>query len=87
MYEEKDTWPFKCPECGEEFAKEIGWLKAQYPTISIKCPGVINELGPICCPQTLMYRAEEFSSALIEAKAGRYDPWSVWVRRPARSSS
>jgi hypothetical protein len=29
MYDDKDPWPFKCPECGEEFTKEIGWLKAQ----------------------------------------------------------
>jgi hypothetical protein len=27
MYEDKDPWPLKCPECGEEFTKEIGWLK------------------------------------------------------------
>jgi hypothetical protein len=33
--------------CVEEFTKEIGWLKAQAPTVAIKCPGIINSLGPI----------------------------------------
>jgi hypothetical protein len=82
MYEDKDLWPFKCPECGEEFTKEIGWLKTQTPNIEIKCPGILNTLGPIPCPQTLRYRAEEFRLALSEATAGRYDPFRhTWVRK------
>jgi hypothetical protein len=82
MYEDKDLWPFKCPECGEEFTKEIRWLKAQSSTITVKCPGILNPLGPIPCPRTLLYRAEEFRLTLAEAKAGKYDPFgSVWVRK------
>jgi hypothetical protein len=82
MYEDKDPWPFKCPECGEEFTKEIGWLKTQDPSINVKCPGIISPIGPIPCSQTLRYRAEEFSLALAEAKAGRYDPFRYeWVRK------
>lgn len=81
MYENKDPWPFKCPECGEEFTKEIGWLKAQTPTITIKCPGVLNTTGPIPCPQTLRYTAEEFRLALTEAKASGADIFRyTWVR-------
>jgi hypothetical protein len=82
MYEDEDTWPFKCPECGEEFTKKIGWLKAQSPTISVKCPGVLNKLGPIPCPVTIRYSAEEFRLILTEAKAGRHDPFrNTWVRK------
>jgi hypothetical protein len=82
MYEDDDPWPFKCPECGEEFTKEIGWLKAQTPTIAVKCPGILNPLGPILCPVTLHYSAKEFRLALAKAKAGRYDPFGAhWVRK------
>ncbi len=42
MYEDKDLWPLKCPECGKEFTKEIGWLKAH---TDVKCRGVLNTLG------------------------------------------
>jgi hypothetical protein len=82
MYEDKDPWPFKCRECGEEFTKEIGWLKMQAPNISIKCPGIVNKVGPIPCPVTLQYSAEEFSLMLAKAKAGRYDPFRyTWIRK------
>jgi hypothetical protein len=82
MYENEDPWPFKCPECGEEFTKEIGWLKTQTPTIVVKCPGILNPLGPIPCPITIGYRAEQFRLDLTEAQARRYDPFRhTWVRK------
>ena len=29
MYDDDtDLWPFKCPECGEEFTEQIGTVKA-----------------------------------------------------------
>jgi integrase len=65
MYEDKDPWPFKCPECGEEFTKEIGWLKTH---TEVKCPGVLNTLGPILCPITITYRTEQFCLDVAEAK-------------------
>ncbi len=82
MYEDKDFWPFKCAHCGEEFTKEIGWLKTQArgANLSVKCPGIVNRLGPILCPNTLRYGAEEFRLILAEAKAGRFDPWRSIVR-------
>jgi len=58
MYEDKDPWPFKCPECGEEFTEEIGGLKAQTGyEISVKCPGIVKsarshplpEYSPVQC--------------------------------------
>jgi hypothetical protein len=83
MYEDKDPWPFKCPECGEEFTEEIGGLKAQTGyEISVKCPGIVSQPGRILCPNTLRYSAEEFRLALAEAKAGRFDPFgTLWVRK------
>jgi len=82
MYEDEDPWPFKCPECGEEFTEKIGRLKAQTPTIVVKCPGILDTLGPIPCPQTLRYSAEEFRLTLAEAKTGRLDPFrDIWVRK------
>jgi hypothetical protein len=83
MYEDKDFWPFKCPQCGEEFKKEIGWLKAQPNddfSLSVRCPGIINRLGPVLCPNTLKYGAEEFRFMLAEAKAARFDPWRSMIR-------
>jgi hypothetical protein len=67
------------PECGEEFAKEIGWLKAQTPKIKVKCPAILNPLGPIPCPITIDASTEEFRLMLAEAKAGRYDPFESSV--------
>jgi hypothetical protein len=82
MYEDKDAWPFKCPECGEEFTKEIGWLKAQSPVISVKCPGVLNNLGPILCPNTILCHNEQFRLDLAQAKAGGHDIFrDVWIRK------
>jgi hypothetical protein len=82
LYEDRDLWPFKCPECGEEFATEIGWLKSQRRVIEIKCPGILNPVGPISCPRTLHYRATEFRLVLGQAKAGRYDPYEqTWTRK------
>ena len=79
MYEDKDPWPFKCPKCGEEFTKEIGWLKTR---ALVKCPGTINRPEPIPCSMSFQMSAEEFGVALTEAKAGRYDPFGhTWVRK------
>jgi hypothetical protein len=83
MYEDKDKdkdlWPLKCPECGEEFTKEIGWLKAH---TDVKCPGVLNTLGPILCPVTITYRKEQLDLDIAQAKAGRLDPFrAAWVRK------
>lgn len=83
MYEDKDPWPFKCPQCGEEFTEEIGRLKAQArgKNISAKCPGIIG-VGPIRCPITVRYSAEQFLLKLAEAKAGRFDPFgTLWIRK------
>jgi hypothetical protein len=80
MYEDKDPWPFKCPECGEEFTEQIGRLKAQTPTIAVKCPGILNPIGPIPCPITLRYSAEDFRLALAKVTAGQQDPFgATWV--------
>jgi hypothetical protein len=82
MYEDQDLWPLKCPECGEEFTKEIGWLKAH---TTVRCPGVIDPLGPIPCPITLTYRTDEFCIEVAEAKARKLDIfWHVWTikKRP-----
>ncbi|WP_298884151.1 hypothetical protein [uncultured Bradyrhizobium sp.] len=82
MYDDQDFWPFKCPRCGEEFKKEVGWLKARAKGlhIDIKCPGIVSRLGPILCANTLRYDAVEFRSLLVEAKAGRFDPWRDMIR-------
>ena len=42
MYEDKDPWPFRCPQCGNEFTEEIGRLKAQTPNVEVKCPGKLG---------------------------------------------
>jgi hypothetical protein len=86
MYQDKDPWPFKCPECGEEFTEEIGRLKAQFPgDPEVSCPRILNPVGPVPCPVTLTMSAEEFRSALAQAQAGRYDPFEdVWGRKQRR---
>jgi hypothetical protein len=79
MYKDDDPWPFKCPACGEEFAKKIGWLKTQ---TSVKCPGHTNP-GPVPCPVTIQVRPEEFFLALTKARRGEYDIWRhTWIRKP-----
>ncbi len=63
MYEDKDLWPFKCPQCLKEFTEEIGRLKAN--------PAVI-------CPDCGLRQTDhhkQFGLALAEAQAGRLDPW------------
>jgi hypothetical protein len=70
MYEDKDLWPIKCIGCGEEFFKEIGWLKTN---TSIRCPG----RG---CPQTMEASTEEFGLALAKARKGELDPFWNMVR-------
>jgi hypothetical protein len=79
MYEDKDPWPIKCPECGEEFTKEIGWLKTHS---EVRCPGVLNPTGPILCPVTIRYRTEQFCLEVAEAKARGADPFRhLWTRK------
>jgi hypothetical protein len=79
MYEDADPWPFRCPKCGEEFTEGIGRLKTQP---SVKCPGIINTLGPIHCSMTFMVSPEEFGVALAKARRGEYDPWPyTWIRK------
>jgi hypothetical protein len=82
MYDDKAFWPFKCPHCGQEFEKEIAWLKAQSTghDLLVKCPGIVNRLGPVLCPNTLRYGAKEFRHTLAEAQKGRFDPWQSMVR-------
>ena len=38
MYEDKDPWPFRCPQCGNEFTEEIGRLKANPRTLRLGAP-------------------------------------------------
>jgi hypothetical protein len=81
MYEDNDLWPIKCPECGEEFTKEVGWLKAH---TEVRCPGVLNALGPILCPVTITYGTEQLGLDIAEAKAGRLDPFGTYWTRKVR---
>jgi hypothetical protein len=76
MYEDDDFWPIKCPACGEEFLKKVGWLKTHR---SIKCPGS-------GCPTTIEASPEEFSRALIKAKQGMFDPYREMMRLNKNSS-
>jgi hypothetical protein len=79
MYEDNDPWPLKCPECGEEFTKKIGWLKTHF---AVKCPGVLNPTGPILCPVTVTYRTEQFCLDVAEAKTRGIDPFRhIWIRK------
>jgi hypothetical protein len=70
MYEDQDLWPIKCPSCGEEFFKQVGWLKTH---TAIRCPGE-------GCATTIHTSAEEFGLALAEAKKGRFDPFRGMLR-------
>jgi hypothetical protein len=80
MYEDKDPWPFRCPDCGKEFTEEIGRLKTQSPNVEVRCPGKIGEFGPIPCSTTIRYGAEQFGLMLTEAQAGRFDPFGkFWI--------
>ena len=82
MYEDKDPWPFRCPQCGEEFTEEIGRLKAQIPYLEVKCPGTLSTVGPIPCPITIRYSNEQFRLALSEAQAGKRDIFGeIWIRK------
>lgn len=83
MYGDDDFWPFKCPHCGEEFKKRVGWLKGQPNddfTLSVKCPGIIKKFGPILCSNSLRFDATEFRKLMADAERGLYDPWQAMVR-------
>ena len=78
MYDDDtDLWPFKCPECGEEFTEQIGTVKAN--NFHVKCPAITLP-GPIPCPCTSIYSESDFNRALAEAKKGLRDPWKDMVR-------
>jgi hypothetical protein len=70
MYEDDKLWPIKCPACGEEFEKEVGWLKMHD---TVKCPAD-------GCPTFITIGAEEFSLRLAQARQGLFDPYSVMMR-------
>ncbi len=64
MFENRDPWPLRCPQCGEEFVVEIGKLKS----------GKV----PRCawCQALLPITGEMFMAALTNARAGEFDPWA-----------
>jgi len=46
MYEDHDTWPLKCPECGEEFTEKIGRLKENVTRAAVlREPGLTAGVG------------------------------------------
>jgi hypothetical protein len=77
MYEDNDLWPVKCPACGEEFTKQVGWLKTHD---TVKCPGT-------GCPTTINVPREGFALALAQARDGRFDPYGEMMRLSKNSSS
>lgn len=79
-YDDEAMWPLKCANsrCSAEFETQIGWLKTH---AEVKCPGVINPLGPIPCPDTIRIDRGDLDFHIAEAKAGRYDPYAIWVRK------
>jgi hypothetical protein len=70
MYEDDDFWPIKCPACGQEFTKKVGWLKEHR---TVKCPG--NG-----CPNTIIVGSEEFNRMLAQARDGSFDPYMGMMR-------
>ena len=75
MYEDDKLWPIKCPACGEEFTKTVGWLKTHS---EVKCPG--NG-----CPNTITLSAEEFNLRLAQARQGLLDPYGIMMRISRKS--
>jgi len=71
MYEDQDFWPIKCPSCGNEFTKQIGWLKS---ASTYRCDGGAG------CEINLRHPAEEFLLALAQARNGKLDPWGNMLR-------
>jgi hypothetical protein len=70
MYEDDKSWPIKCPACGEEFEKKVGWLKT-HDTVKCSANG---------CPNTIIIGAEEFSLRLAQARVGSFDPYREMMR-------
>ena len=64
MYEDDKPWPFVCPNCGQAFQKQIGWLKTHE---AIRCPGK-------GCGVLFKYSYEKLGAEIAEAREGRYDP-------------
>ena len=61
MYEDKTSWPLKCPDCLHEFEENVGRLKA---SSEIRCPG---------CEATLRYEPNEFLRILNLPRRGLYE--------------
>jgi hypothetical protein len=70
MYQDKDLWPVKCPECHEEFVAEVGRMKAGE---QLRCPAKY-------CALSFWYPTRQFLLTLAEAEAGRIDPWRDMIR-------
>ena len=68
IYEAKNFWPFKCPNCLYEFAEEIGRINAGTKVI---CPE---------CHTWLTDHDKQFIVKLTEARNGQFDPWRHMVR-------
>ncbi len=63
MYEDTDFWPFKCPNCRNEFTEQVGR---------------INAGGQVICPQCRIWLTDhdkEFVVHLAKARNGLFDPW------------
>lgn len=63
MYENHDFWPFKCPNCRNEFTEQIGR---------------INSGVKVICPECFTWLADydkRFAVILTEARSGNFDPW------------
>jgi DNA-directed RNA polymerase subunit RPC12/RpoP len=66
MYEDKASWPLKCPDCLHEFEEKVGGLKA---SSEIRCPA---------CKVALRFEPKEFLSALNQPRPGLYDLSQVY---------
>jgi hypothetical protein len=68
VYEDKDFWPIKCPDCLNEFTEEIGRMKAG---AEIRYPD---------CKIILTDPAKQFLVHLAKARNGELDPWGHMIR-------
>ena len=60
MYEDKTSWPLKCPDCLHDFEENVGRLKASN---EIQCPA---------CEVALRYETKEFLRVLNHPRPGLY---------------
>ena len=69
LYEDRHPWPIKCPDCSSEFVEQIGRLRSKS---LVRCP------SPDC--QSFVDMGPRFRTALRDAKAGAYNPFTdVWT--------